>query len=116
MKIRFNEKIAITLNYTTPIPNRALPPLLFIPFIENAFKYGISYKHQSFVNLDITIGKERLLFVAKNQCFIQNSTKEQTGSGIGNVRKRMELLYGNRFNLDIIESRDLFTVNLSIPI
>jgi hypothetical protein len=116
MKLRFNEKVIITLNLPESIPERAIPPFIFISLIENAFKHGISYMDKSFINIDLIIGKERLLLIVKNSKADQNQIKEYSGIGIDNTRKRLELLYGNNYHLDIIDNEDLFTVNLSIPL
>jgi hypothetical protein len=116
MKIRFNEKVLITLNLPKSIPEITIPPFIFTSLIENAFKHGISYKDESFINIDLIIGEEQLLLVVKNSKADQNQIKEYSGIGIDNTRKRLELLYGNNYHLDIIDNEDLFTVNLSIPL
>ena len=66
MKLRFNEKVRITMNIPSVIPDRSLPPLLFTSLIENAFKHGISYLDESFITIDLVFGEERLLLVVKN--------------------------------------------------
>jgi hypothetical protein len=116
MKLRFNEKVTITLNFPTIIPDKNLPPFLFTSIIENAFKHGISYKNESFINIDLIIGNERLLFVVKNSKADNKQIDDYSGIGIENTKKRLELLYGKSYHLDIIDSEELFTVNLSIPL
>ena len=116
MKLRFSEKVRIDLNLPGIIPEAAIPPFLFTSFIENAFKHGISYKSESFIAIDLILGKERLLFVVKNSKTDKSHINEFTGIGIENTRKRLALLYGNDYHLDIIDNVDLFTVNLSIPL
>jgi len=116
MKLRFNEKVNISMHMPVVIPEVSIPPFLFTSFIENAFKHGISYRHESFITIDLIPGSSRLLFVVKNS---KNETKpvdEFSGIGIENTRKRLTLLYENNFHLDIIDNEDLFTVNLSIPL
>ena len=116
MKLRFSEKVRITLNLPATIPDAAIPPFLFTSFIENAFKHGISYKNESFVTIDLILGKERLLFTVKNSKTDRNQINEFSGIGIENTRKRLDLLYGDKYHLDIIDNEDLFTVNLSVPL
>ena len=116
MKLRISEKVRVTLSLPTNIPDKKIPPFLFISLIENAFKHGISYKKDSFINIDLTIGEERFLLVVKNSKTDKKSDKEYSGIGIENTRKRLELLYGNNYHLDIIDNEDLYTVNLSIPL
>jgi two-component sensor histidine kinase len=116
MKLRFNEKIKITFNLPTFIPEKTIPPFIFTSLIENAFKHGISYKDESFINIDLIISEERLLLVVKNSKADQSQIKEYSGIGIDNTRKRLDLLYGNKYHLDIIDNKDFFAVNLSIPL
>jgi hypothetical protein len=116
MKLRFNEKVRITMNLPAIVPDASIPPFLFISFIENAFKHGISYKNESFITIDLIPGNERLLFIIKNSKTENNPNPEFSGIGIENTRKRLNLLYGHNYHLDIIDTVDLFTVNLSIPL
>ncbi len=116
MKIRFSEKVIITLNLPAFLPDTSIPPFLFTAFIENAFKHGISYKTESFITIDLIPGTERLLFVIKNSKSDPKTMNEFSGIGLENTRKRLDLLYGERYHLDIIDNENLFTVNLSVPI
>ncbi|MCX6243472.1 MAG: histidine kinase [Bacteroidetes bacterium] len=116
MRLRFSEKVRITLNLPAIVPDAFIPPFLFTAFIENAFKHGISYRNESFITIDLIPGKERLLFVVKNSRSNHNGGGEFSGIGIENTRKRLDLLFGDAYHLDIIDTEELFTVNLSIPI
>lgn len=116
MKLRFNEKVKILLNLPATIPEKTIPPFIFTSLIENAFKHGVSYKDESFINIDLIIGKERLLLIVKNSKTDRNQIDEFSGIGIENTRKRLELLFGTEYHLDIIDNINLFTVNLSIPL
>jgi hypothetical protein len=116
MKLRYSEKVTITLNLPDAIPDTMIPPFLFTSFIENAFKHGISYRNESFVTVDLIPGKERLLFVIKNSKSEQTRADSFSGIGLENARKRLALLFGIHYHLDIIDTENLFTVNLSIPI
>jgi two-component sensor histidine kinase len=116
MRLRFSQKVRINLNLPTIIPDKTIPPFLFTSLIENAFKHGISYRNESFIDIDLILSEERLLLVIKNSKTIKNNSEEFSGIGIENTRKRLSLLYGNTYHLDIIDNDELFTVNLSIPI
>jgi hypothetical protein len=116
MKLRFSDKVSIVQNLPKSVPDKEIPPLLFISLIENAFKHGISYKDDSFINIDLVAGEDMLLLVVKNRKAEKRKVEEFTGLGIENTRKRLELLYGNKYHLDIIDANDIFTVNLSIPL
>jgi len=116
MRLRFSEKVKISLNLPATIPEKSIPPFLFTSLIENAFKHGISYKQESFINIDLVIGEDRLLLVIKNSVSNKSQTTKFSGIGLENTRKRLDLIYGSNYHLDIIESEDLFTVNLSFPV
>jgi len=116
MKLRYSAKVKINLSLPDSIPEKTIPPFLFLSLIENAFKHGISYKEESFIDIDFSIGENRLLLVVRNSKTDQSASKEFSGIGIENTRKRLALLFGNNYHLDIIDGENLFTVNLSIPI
>lgn len=116
MKLRFNEKVIINLNLPDSIPDKTIPPFIFTSLIENAFKHGVSYKDESLINIDMIIDSDRLHLVVKNSKAENNHYKDFSGIGLENTRKRLELLYGKNYRLDIIDTEDIFTVNLSIPL
>ena len=116
MKLRYHEKVKINFNSPAFVPDKTLPPLLFISLIENAFKHGISYKEDSFVDIEMIIGEERLLLIVKNRKIGHPMIKENSGIGILNTRKRLSLLFGSDYHLVIIDGAELYTVNLSIPL
>ena len=115
MKIRYTEQVDIRISLPGEIPNTQIPPLLFISFLENAFKHGISYKNKSFIHLSMEIKETEL------HCLIINSychTKKigETGIGLENTRKRLRLLYDTNYTLHIENKDDQYHVLLIIPI
>lgn len=94
-----------------------LPPLLFLVFIENAFKHGISYKSASYVEVSISIAEGYVEFVCLNSRHPEGkSVNERSGIGLRNIRQRLELLYGSTATLDIAETDTAYCVRLSLPI
>lgn len=116
MKLRYSAKVRINFNLPASIPEKTIPPFLFLSLIENAFKHGISYQEESFIDIDFIIGENRLVLVVKNSKPVKTPSKEFSGIGIENTRKRLDLLFGTNYHLDIIDGEDLFTVNLSVPL
>jgi len=116
MKLRYNEKVTITLSLPTTIPEKTIPPFLFTSLIENAFKHGVSYREESFISIALTVEEERRMLMVKNSKADKTQPKDFSGIGLDNTRKRLALLYGNTYHLDIIDNDDLFTVNLSFPL
>jgi two-component sensor histidine kinase len=116
MRLRFNEKVHISLNLPSVIPDKTIPPFIFTSLIENAFKHGVSYRDESFIDIDLTLGKNRFLLIIKNSKSEKIKVDEFSGIGLENTRKRLELLYGDNYQMDIDDSADIFTVNLSVPL
>ena len=117
MKIRYNEKVKITVKMPETIPDIQVPPLLFIPFIENAFKHGISYRKTSFLHIGIQLTGDTLRFQCSNSRHIEAKADHYSGIGLDNVKKRLTLLYAEQYTLDIDESNPkVYNLNLSIPV
>jgi len=116
MKLRYSDKVKISLNFPAQFPDKAIPPLLFTSFLENAFKHGISYQSTSFIKIAFTTSSESLSFSIKNSNLHSKKGIESTGIGIKNARKRLDLIYGDRYSLDIKDANDEFQVLLSIPL
>ncbi|MCB0569079.1 MAG: histidine kinase [Phaeodactylibacter sp.] len=116
MKLRVPEKVELALNLPGDIPDVELPPALFVPFIENAFKHGIGQQERPFIRIGLWLEKGQLFFQAANSKDRAAGAGSASGIGIENVRKRLGLLYGADFHLEIKDGQDIFTVKLTIPI
>ena len=95
--------------------SQMLPPFLFIPFVENAVKHGASTVGHSYLNLNFKIKEGTLYFYAENS---KPAMKQKMigGLGLGNIRRRLELLYPGTHSLEITDSEYKYTVNLTIPL
>ncbi|HEX2974475.1 MAG TPA: histidine kinase, partial [Bacteroidales bacterium] len=116
MKLRLNEKILFTVEFNLK-DDISVPPLLFIPFIENAFKHGISYREKSFISVNLSAGADSVSFRCVNS-LVKGSEKDSSYSGIGleNVRKRLALLFPGKHELKIKKSDGEFEVLLKISL
>jgi LytS/YehU family sensor histidine kinase len=115
MQLRYTDKVRITLDLPTEVPDRTIPPLVLISFIENAFKHGVSYQHESFIEVKMTVEGESLRFECRNsKADVPN--EEKGGVGLANVRKRLDLLYNHGYTLRIHDDADVYTVELNIPL
>ncbi len=105
MQLRLTDKVKVNLETPTPLNDLPIAPMLLLPFVENAFKHGISARANS--HIDIKIGQQnRVLKVeVRNSVFADQSTNLEQSNGIGlaNTRRRLDLLYHGRYNLDVIE-------------
>jgi sensor histidine kinase YesM len=108
----------VKINFKVPhqIPDKSIPPLLFISLLDNAFKHGISYINESFVEIEISIISDKLYFNITNSKNKETSKISASGIGIENTRKRLDLLYKENYTLDITDRGNIFITNLTIPI
>ena len=116
MKLRITDDVDLKLEIPEILPQLKIPPLLTISFIENAFKYGISYEQSSFIHIKMNVSNRRFVFTVQNRIHPKIKQNKNSGIGIENVRKRLELLFGDTFELNIDEKDEIFNVYLSIPI
>lgn len=117
MKVRYNSN-KVAVKYTFPneeeLSSIEVPPLLFIVFIENAFKHGVDYQHSSFINIELSIDKHILTLQCINSLH-KNKEKTIGGIGLDNIRKRLDIIYANAYSLDISILDKIFIVSLTIP-
>ncbi len=116
MRIRYTDDVEIRIDTPEGLPlQAAIPPLLLIVFVENAFKHGVSSHRPSFIHISIGHAAGRV------EATIANSRTPRTpankpGIGLENVRKRLALIYGEgNYALTILPEEERFTVKLSIP-
>jgi len=115
MRIRYTDKVRIEVSFPTDTGEIQVPPLLFVSFVENAFKHGISYQHASFVSVCLQVVDDNVLFCCSNSNY-NKSNDQHHGIGLDNIRKRLRLLFGDRYRLSIDETTDCFNVQLSVPV
>lgn len=115
MRLRYTDKVDVQMNLPTEAPDYELPPLMLITFIENAFKHGISYQHDSFVHVKATIEDKHLHFECTNSK-ADKSNEEKGGVGLANVKQRLNLIYGENYTLKIQDDPDRYNVELEIPL
>lgn len=118
MQLRFPQEVEVTLSIPDDIEDIEIPPMLFISFLENAFKHGVSYKSFSFVEFRMQRDTNALKCVIRNSKFSHREKTDKTHSGIGmaNSRKSLELLYGKEYSLNINETEKVYEVQLIIPV
>lgn len=118
MSLRVDKSIVVNLDLPEDYNNINIPPLLFIPFIENAFKHGVSYREPSSLSFRLAQTKDFLEFTSVNTISAYKSN-ESTGSrggfGLENIQKRLEILYAERYSLMIDKTENEFRVKLIIP-
>ena len=114
MQLRYTDKVRIEVSLPTEVPERQIPPLILITFIENAFKHGVTYQKESFIEITVRIEGNWLCFVCRNSK-ADKPNEEKGGVGLTNVRKRLKLIYGHDYELKIQDAQDDYQVELKIP-
>ena len=114
-KLRYDDSLRINFNYDIEDMKQAMPPLLLIPLVENAFKHGVSEtRGQPFVDIHLAVNKRQLAFVVKNSTedpSVEKSVKENIG--LSNLRRQLELLYKN-YDLTVQQNGSVFNATLKI--
>ncbi|MEL6651494.1 MAG: histidine kinase [Bacteroidota bacterium] len=117
-KLRVNRQVSIILEIEGKVKEQLVAPMLFIPFIENAFKYGISAAKASEIVILISLEESQLQFQVENP--IHHTTNSDhigyQGIGLENVKKRLQLLYPNRHQISIDTTNQRFVVCLSLDL
>ncbi len=116
MKLRLNSKVELQIDFPKVFTDFTVPPLLFVPFIENAFKHGVSYRERSYITIQMKIEGDQIHFYAENSIGKGAPAEDIQHSGIGleNVKKRLHLLFADNYNLKIDQGDTVFKVDLSI--
>lgn len=117
-KLRFEEDVKITadIQYDESY-SLTIEPLLLIPFVENAFKHGVTLVHDPFIRIALRITGHTIHFTVENKFGEENLSKDSnSGIGLANVKARLNLLYPDAYRL-LVETRDnVFSVHLSLQL
>lgn len=119
MRLRMNEDVRFELTLPDTATDIAVPPLLFIPLLENAFKHGTAGVGQHFITCRMLLDEKHLEFVVENSMTDKpDEDRSRSGIGIANLRKRLEILFGTNyvFTAEPNSEHSIFTSRLVIPI
>lgn len=118
MQLRYSDKVEIKLIVPEVIPDISIPPMLLNSFLENAFKHGVSYQLKSFIFFEIQINGKSLICKVRNSKHktSENQFDEYSGIGLDNVKKSLNLLYGDDYSLEIYDTENEYEVNLKIKL
>lgn len=114
--LRLHEKTSTSLDIRGDASALHIHPMLLIPFIENAFKHGVSTRENTLIEIRIWIEGRSLSLEVRNAVFVRSNPfkPEESGVGLDNVRKRLEMLYPGHYSLDISNDNSYFTVRLTL--
>ncbi|MBI3234788.1 MAG: histidine kinase [Bacteroidetes bacterium] len=114
-KLRLSSKVSLEYTVKGEVFEFEMAPLLLIPFVENAFKYGVNPEQDSSILVFIGIDKGELhLLVYNKKVDIERTIQETTGLGIENTRLRLNLIYPGKHKLNIEETESSYSISLYI--
>jgi sensor histidine kinase YesM len=113
-KLRIANENIIKFSVTGDLSNKQIAPMLFIPFVENAFKHSsLKNKSENLIEIKIEIGENEFAFHCSN--LIANINKDKSsGIGLGLVKKRLDMLFKEKYTLSIDNLENKFVVDLYI--
>lgn len=117
-KLRHGSKMKVSLNIEGEPGAKMIAPLMFIPFIENSFKHGISQHTQdSYVNINMKIESDNISLIIENSkapTMPGSNLKKSGGIGLVNVKRRLELLYQGQYDLDVLDYPNSYIIKLKL--
>ncbi len=117
-KLRYGDRLDVSKSYSGEIEGKMIPPLLFLPLLENCFKHGTSNQiDQSWISIYLHV-ENNILYLKLINSKVKDEDLQVVGGGIGlhNVVKRLQLLYGEKYSLKILPAEETFTLSLTMPL
>ncbi|MBK5279013.1 MAG: sensor histidine kinase [Bacteroidia bacterium] len=116
-RLRLNNQIPITFDIEGEVDNRWIAPLIFITFLENAFKHGVNNSNpKAWVNVRINIAGNECVYTVENSKPEKADVHEKSGIGLRNVERRLELSYPGRYKLTSEDKKDVYLVQLTLTL
>ncbi len=119
-KIRYDDRLTVSYETEGNVSQSEIPPMLLLPFVENAFKHGTSDSiDEVWVEIKVAIRNQTLSLSVRNSNGHDDQKEEfeyQKGIGLTNVRRRLELLYNGNYKLDTEDNSDTYSVLLEIEL
>jgi hypothetical protein len=113
-KLRYDSSLHVNFNHDIEDMKQAVPPLLLIPLVENAFKHGVSEtRSQPFVDIHLSVRNRKITFIVKNSADLMEGTGVKENIGLSNLRRQLELLYTD-YNLSLQHNGNVFIATLKI--
>ncbi|RKR83549.1 histidine kinase [Mucilaginibacter gracilis] len=114
-KLRFEENFFVDFKAEGDIGNKKIASLILIPFVENAFKHGVINNEQRPVKIHLKVIESRLSFMVSNK-IIYGEKDNSSGIGLANIKRRLELIYPQKFELLITNNGETFKTTLNIKL
>ncbi|RAU82300.1 sensor histidine kinase [Pontibacter arcticus] len=120
-QIRYGSRVEVRFTEAGSIAGKQIAPLLLLPFVENAFKHGVSTETKdAWIRIDVKVHENKLVLLVENcKCAEKASASSRdmaSGIGLKNLRRRLELLYENSFVLEIEDEPDNYAARLEVDL
>ena len=115
-KIRYDDRLTVSYEAYGDVTQCQIPPMLLLPFVENAFKHGVGEtRFEAVIDIALELQDRKLKFTIKNSKDEDQNTVNQ-GIGLKNVKRQLELIYGENYSLEIESESKVFFVKLTIQL
>ncbi len=116
-QLRVNDNFTVQFTCHSPLNGFTIPPLLMLPLVENAFKHVSHYTdRKNEISIQLTLNHPHLELHITNTKEPYSIRKENGGIGLRNVKRRLDLIYGDQYQLHIEDTTDRYSITLEIPI
>jgi len=114
-RLRLNNEVPIDFVIEGEPENKSITPLIFITFLENAFKHGVSANTaDSWVKISVKLKGNECIYTVENSKLKSLDNKEKSGIGLQNVKRRLELSYPDKYTLKTDDQSDRYFVQLNL--
>jgi two-component system, LytTR family, sensor kinase len=116
-KLRYPGTLSISMNVDPEVMNLAVVPLTIFPFVENSFKHGASELiRDAWINIEMSVHEGKFIFKIENSKQLSLQASARKGIGLTNVKRRLELIYGENHKLQIFDTSERYLVVLRIDL
>jgi len=115
-RMRFEDDVQIEFTVSGTIDGSMIEPMLLIPFVENAFKHGVGFVKNPYIKVQLSFQNGSLAFNVENKIgkLLEDQKDESSGIGLKNVTRRLELLYPDMHQIDVIQDDTIFKVQVNM--
>lgn len=115
MRLRYADRVNISVHVPSRVPEGLVPPMVLFTFVENAFKHGVTYQKECFIDVLVESEGDQLHMRCVNSR-VEHENNEPGGVGLKNLLQRLNLIYGDQHELVIDATSDTYEANLHIPL
>ncbi len=116
-RLRYDERLNIKFNKEIDNEDQQIAPLILLPFVENAFKHGVSEsRFDTYIHLDLKLENGALKFNIQNSKDEDDPPVNTNGIGLRNVKRQLDLVYDRAYQLKILPEKEKYTIDLAIDL